>query len=214
MGNKWIKSITIVILIVIFAYLGSMVRSSEEGIYFDERILKKAKENVTTTKTMIMKIITFFGSYRFFLPVGLLILFFMVREKNWVGTIFLLLALIGSFGVNALMKHYFLRTRPVEYFLIEKGGYSFPSGHAMVSMTFYTIMTYLLTRKKSGNSYNTILWILNFTFIALIGYSRIYLGVHWPTDIIGGYIAGILLSYGIVLSENIINKICLGNRKI
>lgn len=209
MKNKYMKLIAVAILIIIFVSLGHKVKGSKEGIYFDEKILKKVDENITSVKTKVMKIITFFGSYKFLLPVGLLILLFMVKEKNWVSAIFLILASIGSFGINTLLKYYYIRTRPIKYFLIEKGGYSFPSGHAMVSMTFYTIITYLLTRDKLNNRKNIMLWILNFIIIGLIGYSRIYLGVHWPTDVIGGYTVGILFSYCIILSEDTIERISL-----
>ena len=93
-----------------------------------------------------------------------------------------------------MLKNIFVRTRPLKYFLIEQGGYSFPSGHAMVSMTFYTTMVYILLKDQKRNKIQGILWAINFIIITLIGFSRIYLGVHWPTDILTGYLIGLIFT--------------------
>lgn len=76
----------------------------------------------------------------------------MLRQNNTQGILLLILSTLGSYGLNFILKNIFVRTRPLKYFLIEQGGYSFPSGHAMVSMTFYTTMTYIFTRdcEKKG----------------------------------------------------------------
>ncbi len=139
--------------------------------------------------------ITYFGSVYFFLPIGILIFFIMITTKNKNGIILLLLSTSGSYGLNFALKNIIIRTRPLKYFLIEQSGYSFPSGHAMVSMTFYTTMTYLLLKNKDSNKVGKILWIINFIVVGLIGFSRVYLGVHWPTDILIGYLLGYIFYY-------------------
>lgn len=206
MNKKWIKLMIIGVFIIMFFSIGHKIKGSKKGLYFDNKILEKIHKDITSGKIEIMKLITFLGSYKFFIVIGLFILFFFVRKKNWVSAFLFLLSISASFGLNLLLKQYYVRIRPIDYFLIEESGYSFPSGHAMFSMTFYTITTYLLNRNLSNNKKSKLLWILNFIIIALIGYSRMYLGVHWPTDIIGGYIAGGLLSYVIVLSDKTIRK--------
>lgn len=107
----------------------------------------------------------------------------------------MLLSTLGSYGLNALLKSIFIRTRPLKYLLIQQGGYSFPSGHAMVSMAFYTTMTYLLLKNEDRRKVKITSWTINFTVIALIGFSRIYLGVHWPTDVLMGYLIGYIFYY-------------------
>lgn len=83
-----------------------------------------------------MKRITYLGSVYFLLPIGILIFFIMIKKKDRSGIILLILSTLGSYGLNLMLKNIIIRTRPLKYFLIEQGGYSFPSGHAMVSMSF------------------------------------------------------------------------------
>ncbi|MMZ66269.1 putative undecaprenyl-diphosphatase YbjG [compost metagenome] len=95
--------------------------------------------------------------------------------------------------LNTLIKEILQRERPSLQHLVEAGGYSFPSGHAMISMGFFgTIFAiWTIERKIRGRSL-FLPCALGVLLILLIGLSRVYLGVHFPTDIVGGYIAGII----------------------
>lgn len=177
-----------IISLILLMVIGVNIRASEEGILFDEKIMEYVHNRTTPIGIKIMKKISFFGSAKFFLSFGLIIFLLMFWKKNLKGMALVVLSTLGSYGINFLLKNIFIRTRPLKYFLIEQGGYSFPSGHAMVSMSFYATMTYLIMKNKDENK--KILWILSFLIIALIGFSRIYLGVHWPTDILIGYLLG------------------------
>ena len=149
----------------------------------------------TSVGINIMKKITYLGSVYFFLPIGLIIFVLMLKNKNIKGTLLLIFSTLGSYGLNSILKNIFLRSRPLKYFLIEQGGYSFPSGHAMVSLTFYTTMTYLLTNKIEKREVKAILWFINIIIIFLIGFSRVYLGVHWPSDVLMGFAIGLVFTY-------------------
>lgn len=179
-----------IISILIFISIGINIKASDEGILFDNAIMEYVHNRTTATGISVMKKITYLGSVYFFLPIGLIIFFYMLRKGNTKGIILLILSTLGSYGLNFLFKNIFIRTRPLRYFLIEQGGYSFPSGHAMVSMSFYTTMTYLILENEDRKTIKRILWVINFLIIAIIGFSRIYLGVHWPTDILMGYLLG------------------------
>ena len=185
-NNKLIV-LTIVSIIILVA-IGMNIRASEEGILFDESIMKFVHEKTSPLGMKIMQIITFFGSSKFFLGFGFILFLLMLKRKNLEAMFLIITSIVGSYGVNFILKHFFIRTRPINYFLIEQSGYSFPSGHAMVSMSFYTTMTYLAIKNSGGNK--KILRLFNFIIVALIGFSRIYLGVHWPTDILMGYLLG------------------------
>lgn len=139
--------ILITILVIIFFITGIWIRASKEGILFDEVIMNFVHKNISSKGIQIMKVITYFGSVYFLLPLGIIILSFLAKNKNSKGIILLVLSTIGSYGFNFILKNIFLRVRPLEYFIIEESGYSFPSGHAMVSMSFYTTMSYLISNK-------------------------------------------------------------------
>lgn len=181
-----------ILILIMFIIIGISVKASDEGILFDKSIIEYIHNKTTPLGISIMKKVTYFGSAYFFIPAGLVIFLIMMKKKNIYGVILLILSTLGSFGLNFIMKSIFIRVRPLKYFLIEQGGYSFPSGHAMVSMTFYTTMIYLILKSKSRKKTKRILWIVNFIVISLIGFSRVYLGVHWPTDVLGGYLSGYL----------------------
>ncbi|QQY79370.1 undecaprenyl-diphosphatase [Keratinibaculum paraultunense] len=189
MNRKRLLIISI-ISITIFIILGINIRTSQEGILFDEIIMDYVHSRTTPLGTNIMKKITYFGSVYFFLPIGIVIFIYMLRKNNTQGILLLILSTLGSYGLNCILKNIFIRTRPLKYFLIKQGGYSFPSGHAMVSMTFYTTMTYLLLKKVNKDEFKRLVWIVNAFIIGVIGFSRIYLGVHWPTDVLMGYLLG------------------------
>ncbi len=197
MNRKRLLIISI-ISIAIFIILGINIKTSQEGILFDEIIMDYVHSRTTPLGTNIMKTITYFGSVYFFLPIGIVIFIYMLRQNNTQGILLLILSTLGSYGLNYILKNIFVRTRPLKYFLIEQGGYSFPSGHAMVSMTFYTTMTYIFTRDCEKRDKESVIWFLNGLIIFLIGFSRIYLGVHWPTDILMGYLIGYIYYKGII----------------
>ena len=204
MRNKTIIILLNIILIIIFLLTGLGVSGSEEGILFDEAVMEYIHSRTTPLGIDIMKITTFFGSVYFFLPIGLIIFLYMLKNKNTKGITLLILSTLGSYGLTSILKNIFLRSRPLKYFLIEQGGYSFPSGHSMVSMTFYTTMTYLLVRKSDQRKTKAMLWFINSLIVLLIGFSRIYLGVHWPTDVLMGFIIGLIFTYISIKSVEII----------
>jgi len=98
-----------------------------------------------------------------------------------------------------MLKFIFVRPRPFEWMLIEETGYSFPSGHAMVSMAFYGMLVYLIWQTKISLNKKKIWTIVLSVLILLIGISRIYLGVHYVSDIIGGFTLS--LSYLIIATS-------------
>lgn len=194
MKNKKVIIISIISIIITLA-IGIFIRASETGILFDEIMMEYVHNKTTTLGISIMTKITYLGSVYFLLPVGGLIFILMVKKKNLEGIRLLVLSTIGSYGLNSMLKKIFIRARPLKYFLIEQEGYSFPSGHAMVSMSFYTTMTYLLVKDMSNQNAKKILWIINSIIVTSIGFSRIYLGVHWPTDVLVGYLLGYIFYY-------------------
>jgi len=146
--------------------------------------------------TEIFKMITFFAS-----PIALIILsialFFIFKNKKY-GLLSLTNLIVVTL-INQMLKFIFVRPRPFEWMLIEETGYSFPSGHAMVSMAFYGMLVYLIWQTKISLNKKKIWTIVLSVLILLIGISRIYLGVHYVSDIIGGFTLS--LSYLIIATS-------------
>lgn len=131
--------------------------------------------------TSFFKFLTFFGDKEFYIMV--LPLFFWLWDKE--KAVKLLFILLPSLLLNFWLKEIFQTARPLGVALIEQGGFAFPSGHAQGSTTLW-LMLALLIRKK---------WInyLAVIMIILVSLSRLYLGVHYPIDIFGGLLIGVLL---------------------
>lgn len=99
----------------------------------------------------------------------------------------MLLNLVGAALLNFLLKNLVQRPRPEGFRLVAAGGYSFPSGHSMVAMAFYGLLAYLVWRYEK-DSIMRWLWSLSLGFIvAAVGISRIYLGVHYASDVLAGF---------------------------
>ena len=93
--------------------------------------------------------------------------------------------------LNQLLKRILRRPRPTEFRIVEETGYSFPSGHSMVSMAFYGYLIYLIYRYIKNKYIKWSLIVLLSILICLIGISRIYLGVHYTSDVLGGFLLSI-----------------------
>ncbi|RDW22316.1 phosphatase PAP2 family protein [Oceanobacillus arenosus] len=157
---------------------------------FDSTVIAFIQGFETSTLTSIMKFFTFIGSFSAMLVIVLVTtLFLYVVLKHRVEIILLWTVVFTTPILNWILKQSFHRARPELHRLIDIGGYSFPSGHAMSAFAFYGILAFLLWRHIPNRSGRTILILFSSLFIILIGISRVYLGVHYPSDIIGGYFA-------------------------
>lgn len=143
--------------------------------------------------TSIMKIITHLSSAPFLIILTIVLLLFLKNKYYKIGIV---VNLCIAFLVNTLLKLFFLRDRPNINQLISITGYSFPSGHAMTGMAYYGFIIYLLYVYFDNKKIKWPIIIILSILILLIGFSRIYLGVHYLTDVIGGYLLSI--SYLIV----------------
>lgn len=156
----------------------------------DQTIISKVQGLESPALTAIMKGFTFLGSS---LVVGILIvlvLVFFYKVFRYRSELVLFIAvMVGSTLLNQVLKHVFHRARPHVHRLIEETGFSFPSGHSMEAFALYGILAFLLWRQLHTAWAREILILFSVIMILAIGTSRIYLGVHYPSDVIGGYLA-------------------------
>ena len=150
--------------------------------------------------TPIAKFITNFGGAIFLITLTV-ILFILIKNKKIGISIFSNLVIITI--LNQLIKRILQRPRPTEFKIIEETGYSFPSGHSMVSMAFYGYLICLIYKYVNNKYIKWISIILLSILICSIGVSRIYLGVHYTSDVLGGFLVSI--SY-LILFISTVNK--------
>ena len=118
------------------------------------------------------------------------ILLIVIKKKQI--PLYILINLICAFLTNQTFKSIFTRTRPIGINLIDETGYSYPSGHSMIGLSFYGFIIYLIYKNIKNKLTKTILIASLILTILLIGFSRIYLGVHYLTDVIGGFLLSII----------------------
>lgn len=141
--------------------------------------------------TSFMKFASDLGSTLFLALVGagMMVYLGLFREHFW-DTMLVPLALFGGGVLNTVLKHLFQRQRPTLPHLVEVTGFSFPSGHAMLSFIFYGLVAYLIWLNSYNRMFRKFTVLLMVLIILAVGVSRVYLGVHYPSDVLAGFAAG------------------------
>lgn len=155
--------------------------------------------------TPIAKVVTNLGGAQILILITIILLIVLKNKKISLSIV---LNLIISTGLNLLLKNIVQRPRPNEFRMISETGYSFPSGHSMVSMAFYGYLIYLIYKNVENKKIKwTSISILSI-IILTIGTSRIYLGVHYTSDVLAGFIIAIsyLIIYTSIMKRVILNK--------
>lgn len=188
--NKWIifvrKNIRWVVLlacIILFWEIIENIFENEIG-QFDTAIYTVISKYISEPLTSILKVVTNLGGAIGVIPISLGILLFMKDKKYGICV---LMNLIIITGINQALKFIIQRPRPIEFRIIDQSGYSFPSGHSMVSMAFYGLLIYLIYHNVKNKYVKWTMCIILSILILLIGFSRVYLGVHYASDVIGGF---------------------------
>jgi undecaprenyl-diphosphatase len=116
---------------------------------------------------------------------SMVVLYVFLRHRREL--LFLGCVIAGSAILNSLLKLMFQRARPTIHRIIEVSGYSFPSGHSMAAFSLYGGLAFLIWKHIPTVAGRVLMIIVSAMFILMIGMSRIYLGVHYPSDVVGGY---------------------------
>ena len=202
--TAFLSSIVVIVSIILFVkFTHGMMSELFES--YDKSISEYVWTHKSAFLTDYMVAVTEIGDVMgYVIALGFLIVVFLVAFKHWKYIAQLGLVLILALSSNILLKEIINRSRPLGEHMVTVKTLSYPSGHAMVSMAFYGFLIYLIAYFKI----NKILKVCLITVLALlilsIGISRIYLGVHYPSDVLGGYIAGIMWVTFCVLIFNLI----------
>lgn len=189
--SKWYLWSTLALIpFFIIIFIGLLY---SEGITrFDNWIAGPILSSRNTVSTTLYVFLTHFGG-EIYLSLIILIcsLIFIWKERNYYPAIWLVTqSLLGAVLFNQALKAIFRRSRPLVETLVDQNGFSFPSGHSMGSLICYGGILFLILRNIRRPSIRNGLIALFAILVLFIGISRVYVGVHYPTDIIGGFSVG------------------------
>ena len=161
--------------------------------HIDMGIFDKLRPHVTPRRNKLMLFITFLGKHHFLIPANLVLIiyFLFIAHQNWF-TIRVVTIALSSLVLMLLLKNLFRRKRPLSPLLNAAKGLSFPSGHAIMAVTFYGLLFYIVWHEVDIDWLRYIICGLLLVLIIWIGYTRIYLRVHYASDVLAGFIIGLL----------------------
>ncbi|SFR10386.1 phosphatase PAP2 family protein [Desulfoscipio geothermicus] len=157
-----------------------------------DRVITDAVRYLTSPQlTASMKFITFWGNTgTLWIIVPLTIIAVFLLGRRLAGTLLPAFSVTGGWVLTEALKWLFHRPRPNENPLVPADGFSFPSGHALMAVVFYGAIAYLLFINLSPSALRRLVTAGLALLILLIGISRVYLGVHYPSDVLAGFVAG------------------------
>jgi undecaprenyl-diphosphatase len=189
-----------VIVILLFLVLGiSLFSFLVKQIFidkqeeFDHHVFAWLEHHVTPFNTSFMEFITFLGTHTFLIPANIILIgyFLLIKKHRWYSIKVVAISL-SSTAMMFLLKAIFSRDRPLVPLLEPALGYSFPSGHSFVSFAFYGLLIYLAYKYLETPVLKWLIILGLSALIFLIGLSRIYLRVHYTSDVLAGFSIGII----------------------
>lgn len=197
--RPYLPSLAIVVLAALaFALLAGMV-ASEAAPAFDRALLLALREPADLADPLgpawledMARDVTAFGGNGILVLISLAVAGYLALTGKRGAALLVLVAVGGGMGLSSLLKDAFARARPdVVSHLARVHTASFPSSHAMLSAVAYLTLGALLARVQPGRRVKAYLLGLAVLLTLLVGASRVYLGVHWPTDVLGGWCIGV-----------------------
>ena len=173
---QWSRAFFLSLLAIIGFGILALLISEHRIARFDDSLIACIQGMESPSLTAVMKALSLIG-------------FLFLVLKHRVELVLLVTAIAGSAILNSLLKAIFQRARPDLHRIVEANGYSFPSGHSMAAFSFYVIVSFLLWKHLPSSLARRILILISTLMVLGIGISRIYLGVHYPSDVLGGYLA-------------------------
>jgi membrane-associated phospholipid phosphatase len=194
---KWITGRFILALVLFIVVLFVFVGITDEIVLehnnvFDQHVSNAIGSLVSPLTTRLMLVVTFFGSANFLLPAYLvLIVYYLLRKKKRRA---LDIAMVGltSTGILFLLKDIFQRQRPLDPLIRNVTGFSYPSGHSFSSFTFFGLIIYMAWRSNASQPVKIVCSVLLFLLATVIAFSRVYLRVHYPSDVVAGFCLSIV----------------------
>ena len=183
------KYILISILLIVFLLLTILVLTGSIKL-FDSSIYNFLINLRSKPMDTFMKTITKFGNTMSVIIILAILVFILKKDDGYL----VVMNTVCVVSANQILKHIIRRPRPDHLRLVKEKGFSFPSGHSMVSIALYGILIYIVNKNIKNKTLKIILISLLSLLILFIGLSRIYVGVHYPSDVLSGYILATVIT--------------------
>ena len=188
-----------------FAWMADEIMEGDT-LRFDDSIREFVHQFAFPALTTLMQIASFLGSTLFLILFGISIVITLYLNKHRRGAIIFTITTIGASLLLASLKIAFRRARPEPFFdTILPASYSFPSGHSLASFCFYGALAAIITVRIEKFWLKILVWLAAAILILLIGISRIYLGVHYPSDVLAGFAVGLIWVITIAVGDKLIH---------
>lgn len=190
--KKFYPGLMVINLFCISLFLFILRSFQKEGIFyeFDIFINSMMATIQTPTANFVFNAITQIGSPGILSLIAIIVSIILALNKKWYYFILMIIGMTGGQIIKSVLKNLIERPRP-ENTIIEVSSYSFPSGHAVISLIFFTLLAYSFRNKiKNKKTRYAFIFLSGLSFL-LIGSSRIYLNAHWISDVLAGFILGI-----------------------
>ena len=161
--------------------------------YLDRSVQEFVLDNRSSALTSIARAVTWLGSSVVLVPIIVIVgVFFLIRKRDWRPGLALAVAFGGSVALYTIVKHAVARPRPpAAHMMVHVSGYAFPSGHATGALALWGMLAVVLWSTASSRV-RRFVWPAAVVIVGAVGATRLYLGVHWFTDVVGGYALGAL----------------------
>jgi len=183
-------------LVIGFTYLGQEVREVATT-RADEQVLTRVAKATRRWPLALPETISLFGTAPMVVVITAVVGASLARQGRWLDIALLIAAAVGAVLLSPLTKHLVSRARPTAFFRTSATGYSFPSGHTLNATCLAVALGFILWRLPWHRTVKIAWTLVIVIYAASIGASRVVLGVHYPTDVLGGVLLG--MAWGILL---------------
>jgi undecaprenyl-diphosphatase len=181
-----------VLALILFVWLAREVTRGD-AMRLDTPIRNAVHARSSPPLTGMMRGVSLIGSEVVLVPIGVILVWRLVAAKRRRAAVVFGVAALGAEALDQIMKLLFDRPRPEPFFgLASPITHSFPSGHAMVSCCFFGVLAMILAAREPSRARRISIFAAAAILVALMGFSRVYLGFHYPTDVLAGYAAAVV----------------------
>lgn len=194
--------IVAVAAILLFAWIADEVFEGD-SVAIDNALREFIHGYATDLLTALMQTMSFWGSTLFLTAATLTLIVLFLARRQHRSAIIMTVVMSGAAVLNYVLKVSFQRPRPLPYFDTPlPASFSFPSGHSLFSACFFGIIAWLIASQMRHSSAKAGVWGVAVVFILLVGLSRVYLGVHYPTDVAAGFLAALVWVSAVITADS------------